>query len=287
MAAEQQVRLGADGAGARAASAISAAFQRGRPALIVYLMAGYPDPPTSLTSLVAAAEGGADLIELGVPYGDPVADGPVIADAARVACAREGGFGLTETIDLAAKLRSALGAGAPPIVLMTYLNPLMRLGLAAAAERMRGAGIAGVIVPDMPVEAARPWLAASHGLDTVFLAAPTSTPERLQALAKASSGFVYCVSTLGVTGERDRLADGVRELVARLRAVTDLPVAVGFGISTPSQAAEVADLADGVIVGSAVVRRQADPEAVHAFVTALAEAVHGSGSALPSAPQAP
>lgn len=275
MAAEQDgARGAADAQPAR--SPLEAAFRKGRPALVVYLMAGYPDRSTSLDALVAAAEAGADVIELGVPYGDPVADGPVIAEAARVARSADGGFGLAQTLELAAEARAALGAAAPPIVVMCYLNALMRMGFAQAAAQMRAAGVAGVIVPDMPVEAARPWLAAAAGLDTIFLAAPTSTPERLAAIAAASSGFVYCVSTLGVTGERERLAEGARALVERVRSVTDLPVAVGFGISTPEQAAEAAAFADGVIVGSAVVRRQADPAAVRAFVAELAQAVHGA-----------
>lgn len=275
--------MAADGAGTQspgavrpARSRLEAAFRTGRPALVAYLMAGYPDRATSLDALVAAAEAGADVVELGVPYGDPVADGPVIAEAARVARSADGGFGLAQTLDLAAEARAVLGAAAPPVVVMCYVNVLMRAGFAHAAALMREAGVAGAIVPDMPVEAARPWLAAAEGLDSVFLAAPTSTPQRLAAIAGASSGFVYCVSTLGVTGERERVAAGARELVARIRAVTDLPVAVGFGISTPEQAAEAAGFADGVIVGSAIVRRQADPAAVRSFVAELARAVHGA-----------
>lgn len=276
MAAEGAGARDAADAPSRARSPLEAAFRKGRPALVVYLMAGYPDRATSLAALVAAAEAGADVVELGVPYGDPVADGPVIAEAARVARAADGGFGLAQTLDLAADARAARGDEAPPIVVMCYLNPLMRTGLAQAAAQMRAAGVAGAIVPDMPVEAARAWLAVADGLDTIFLAAPTSTPERLAALARASSGFVYCVSTLGVTGERERLASGARELVERVRAVTELPVAVGFGISNAEQAAEAAAFADGVIVGSAVVRRQSDPEAVRSFVAELARAVHGA-----------
>lgn len=255
----------------RAAGGLRRGFPPDRAALIVYLMAGYPDRGTSLDSLRASARGGADVIELGVPYGDPLADGPVIAGAAK--SARDGGFGLTESIDLAAEFIAAEGPGAPPVALMTYLNPLMRMGLPRAASAMREAGIAGVIVPDMPPEAARPWLAVASGLDTVFLAAPTSTPERLARLGEASAGFVYCVSTTGVTGERTELPAELDRLVDAVRAHTDLPVAVGFGVSEPSQAASVARMADGVVVGSAVVRRQDDPADVEAFVTALAEAV--------------
>jgi len=249
-------------------------FAAGRPALVVYLMAGYPDRATSLAALHAAAAAGADVIELGVPYGDPLADGPVIAEAAKVA--REGGFGLAEAIGLAAEFLAAGREGAPPVALMTYLNPLMRTGPARAAAAMREAGISGVIVPDMPPEAAPPWLAASAGLDTVFLVAPTSTDERLATVGRASSGFVYCVSTTGVTGERASLPPELETLVGRVKRHTTLPVAVGFGVGAPDQAAAVARIADGVVVGSAVVRRQGDPAAVEAFVASLATAVHGA-----------
>jgi len=212
----------------RAGSRLSAAFPSDRAALITYLMAGYPERATSLEALRASAGAGADIIELGVPYGDPLADGPVIAGAAKVAREQRGGFGLAESIALAAEFNAGdpRGEALPPVVLMTYLNPLMRLGLPRAAEAMRAAGIAGVIVPDMPPEAARPWLAVSSGIDTVFLAAPTSTDERLAVVAAASAGFVYCVSSTGVTGERTELAEGLAALVARIRAHATLPVAL-------------------------------------------------------------
>jgi tryptophan synthase alpha chain len=237
-------------------------------------MAGYPDRAASLEALRSATRSGADIIELGVPYGDPLADGPVIAEAAKVARDQEGGFGLAESIALAGEfIATAEDGPAPPVVLMTYLNPLMRFGLPRAAEAMRAAGIAGVIVPDMPPEAARPWRAVSAGIDTVFLAAPTSTDERLAVVAGASSGFVYCVSTTGVTGERPSMTEGIGGLVARVREHTALPVAVGFGVSGPGQVAEIARVADGVIVGSAVVKRQADPAEVGAFVRRLRTAL--------------
>lgn len=259
---------------ARNGSRLTAAFRKGRPALVAYLMAGYPDRETSLASLRAAARGGADVIELGVPYGDPLADGPVIARAADIARQQEGGFGLVHALQVADAFLNDPGvAEAPPLVVMTYLNPLMRLGLPQAAGRMREAGVAGVIVPDMPPEAAGPWLAVTEGVDTVFLAAPTSTDERLAIIGSASRGFVYCVSSTGTTGERDSLALGLADQVARIRAHTRLPVAVGFGVSTPEQAAQVAAIADGVIVGSAIVRRQEDPADVERFVRGLAGAV--------------
>jgi len=185
-------------------------------------------------------------------------------------------FGLAETIDLARDFVAEAGASAPPVVLMGYLNPLMRMGLPKAAEAMLEAGVAGVIVPDLPPDMAGPWLAASAGLDTVFLAAPTSTPERLAKVGKMSRGFVYCVSTTGVTGERSELPAELAELVARVQAATPLPVAVGFGVSTPAQAAAVAKVADGVVVGSAIVRRQRDAVELRAFVEQLASAVHSA-----------
>lgn len=263
------------------ASGLGRGFVLGRPALVAYLMAGYPDREASLEALQAVARAGADVVELGVPYADPLADGPVIRDAAETArTANPGGFGLAETIALAAEfiaISAAEEEPVPPVALMTYLNPVMRMGLGAAAERMREAGVAGVIVPDMPPDSAAPWLASARGIDTVFLAAPTSTPGRLALVGERSLGFVYCVSTTGVTGERAELPPELTELVARVKASTTLPVAVGFGVSTPEQAAMVASVADGVVVGSAIVRRQHDIGALFEFVGELASAVHGSG----------
>jgi len=252
------------------------AFAPGRPALVAYLMAGYPTRGASLDALRVVAEAGADLIELGVPYADPLADGPTIRDAAEAArAAADGAFGLAETIDLAREFIAEAGADAPPVALMTYLNPLMRMGLPRVATALRDAGIGGVIVPDLPPDMAGPWLSASDGIDTVFLAAPTSTPERLAKVGAMSRGFVYCVSSTGVTGERGELPPELGSLAARVKAATRLPVAVGFGVSTPEQAAAVAGLADGVIVGSAIVRRQDDSAELRRFVAELAVAVHG------------
>lgn len=255
------------------------AFVKGRPALVTYLMAGYPTRAESLECLRALAASGADLIELGVPYSDPLADGPVIRDAAEEARrANEGGFGLAETVEVAAEFIATAGDAAPPVALMTYLNPLMRMGLPKVAAALRDAGIGGVIIPDLPTEMAGAWLGAAEGLDTVFLAAPTSTPERLTKLGEMSSGFVYCVSTTGVTGERTDLPAELVELVERVKSHTDLPVAVGFGISTSEQAAAVARLADGVVVGSALVKRQGNVEELGAYCAQLAAAVHSARS---------
>lgn len=253
------------------------AFRDGRPAFVAYAMAGYPTRDASLDALRALASAGADLIELGVPYADPLADGPVIREAAEIArSANEGGFGFVETVSLAADFLVEAGADAPPIAVMTYLNPLMRAGLPRAAALMREAGVGGVIVPDLPVDMARPWLAASAGLDTVFLAAPTSTPERLAQVGSLSRGFVYCVSSTGVTGERADLPPELSELVTRVKASTSLPVAVGFGISSAEQAAVVARAADGVVVGSALVRQQHDAAALEALARDIAGAVHSA-----------
>ena len=258
-------------------SPLARAFVLGRPALVAYIMGGYPTREESLASLHALADAGADVIELGIPYSDPLADGPVIRDAADEARAAAGGvFGLAETIALAAEFLGEAGEGAPPVVLMGYLNPLLRMGLPKAAAAMRDAGVSGVIVPDLPPDMAGPWLAASEGIDTEFLAAPTSTPERLVKVGAMSRGFVYCVSTTGVTGERAELPAELAVLVARVKAATKLPVAVGFGVSEPEQAAAVARVADGVVVGSAIVRRQRDVAELRAFVGALVDAVHGT-----------
>ncbi|HEX9092363.1 MAG TPA: tryptophan synthase subunit alpha [Coriobacteriia bacterium] len=269
------------GGGARSAG-LGRGFASGRTSLVAYLMAGYPDRDTSFASLRAVARAGADLIELGVPYGDPLADGPVIAEAAKAAMAAAGGrFGLAETIALAGEFLAEAYRGdgpgtcfPPPVALMTYLNPMLRMGLPEVARRAAEAGLSGFIVPDMlpGTPMARRWLSSSEpaGLDTPFLVAPTSTNDRLTLAAEAATGFVYCVSSVGVTGERDRLPEGLADLVARVREASGgIPVAVGFGIGTPEQAASVGRIADGVVIGSAIVRRQADPDATGEFVRAL------------------
>lgn len=258
------------------ATGLSRGFEGGRPALVAYLMAGYPDRARSLAAVRAVAAAGADIIELGVPYGDALADGPVIVRAANEAMkANEGGFGLVEAIDVAAEFVASPGVPTvPPIALMTYYNPMLRLGLEHTAELARRAGVSGFIVPDLPPDAAHAWLSASNGLDTVFLAAPTSTPDRLSKIGEMSAGFVYCVSTTGITGERADLPPQLVDTVARVKASTTLPVAVGFGVSTPAQAQAVARFADGVVVGSAIVKRQHDVESVAGFVSQLAAAVH-------------
>ncbi len=222
-----------------------------RPALIAYLTAG--DPALERTPSLAAAleRGGADLIELGVPFSDPVADGPVIQRASERAL--RAGTTLRGVLETAQRIRQSSEI---PILLFTYLNPALRYGIEALARDAAAAGIDGCLFTDLSVEEAGDYVAAmrSRGLDTVFLAAPTSPPERLRLVAEHSSGFVYLVSRTGVTGERDSLSSTVEPLVKAMREVTDRPLAVGFGISKPEHAAAVGALADGVVVGSAFVR---------------------------------
>lgn len=267
------------------ATGLRRGFSHGRSALIAYLMAGYPDRARCLAALRAVAAAGADVVELGVPYADPLADGPVIVKAADEArAAAPDGFGLAETVDLAAEFLADPGVPSPPAVaLMTYLNPVMRFGFDRLAQAAAEAGIAGFIVPDLPPDGpfAAKWIraASARGIQTVFLVAPTSTDARIAKVAEASTGFVYVVSSLGVTGERAELPAELGDLVRRVKAAcadTSVPVSVGFGVSTPKQASAVAAHADGVIVGSALVRRQSDPAGLAAFVERLAEAVHGA-----------
>ena len=238
-----------------AAARISQAFdasrgERGRrAALMPYLMGGHPDLATSRSACEAAAEAGADLIELGVPFTDPLADGPVIHAAATQALAS----GVTPD-DV---LRVCEGvADRLPVVLMVYANVVLHAGFEGYATRAASAGAAGLIVPDLPHDEAGELRAACDdvGLALVPLVAPTTPPERLEAIGRDARAFVYAVSVTGTTGERAALPEGLPETVQRVRGATSLPVAVGFGISTAEQAGAVADIADGVIVGSRMVR---------------------------------
>ncbi len=220
-------------------------------ALIPYFTAG--DPSLEVTGLLVeeAAARGADVIELGLPFSDPLADGPTIQRAGARALA--GGVSLAKLLPMVASLQGHVAA---PLVLMTYLNPLYRYGLEAAARDLAQAGFAGLIVPDLPLEESAPVdrAARAAGLDLVYLAAPTSGPERLRRIARQSRGFVYLVALTGITGERTELPPDLVALVRDLRAVTTKPICVGFGVSTPAHVAEVVRYADGAIVGSAIVR---------------------------------
>lgn len=223
----------------------------GRPALIAYLTAGDPAPARTPALVAALERGGVDLIELGVPFSDPVADGPVIQAASERAL--KAGTNLRIVLEIAEQIREHSQI---PILLFTYLNPVLRYGPEALAKDAARAGVDGVLLTDLSVEEAARFLPAfrNAGLDTVFLASPTSTRHRLEQVASLSTGFIYIVSRTGVTGERDTVSGSIEPLVASLRAITEKPLAVGFGISRPEHAAQVGRLADGVVVGSAVVR---------------------------------
>ncbi|HKU20632.1 MAG TPA: tryptophan synthase subunit alpha [Terriglobales bacterium] len=221
-----------------------------RPGLVAYLTCGDPDLATTREVALAAVDAGAAVLELGVPFSDPVADGPVIQRASERALRQ--GTRLSDVLTLAGELRRRTSAG---LIVFSYLNPILQFGLEHFCDTAVQVGLDGALVTDLPVEEAGDYLRAMRAreLATVFLAAPTSTDSRLQGIAKASTGFVYAVSRTGVTGERDQPPQDARELVRRLRRHTKLAIAVGFGISTPQQFAAVGEYADAAVVGSAIV----------------------------------
>jgi tryptophan synthase alpha chain len=262
----------------RIAAVFARAKREARCVLIPYLMAGDPDRETTATMLSALASAGADLIELGVPYGDPLADGPTIAAAAQRALA--GGMTLDGALALA---RATASANEPPIVLFTYVNPIAQYGLERFAEALVAAGAAGAIVPDMPLEesgAIRDVFSA-RGLALPLLVAPTTPLERAVAIAGASDGFVYLVSRLGVTsaGKEPDLA-WIASRVTELRARTERPIAVGFGVSTPEHVRQIGEHADGAIIGSALIDACAGlhGEAAAARAAAFLTSLRGEGS---------
>jgi tryptophan synthase alpha chain len=222
-----------------------------RSALIAYITAGDPSPSATPGIVAALERGGADLIELGVPFSDPIADGPVIQRGSDRAL--KAGTKLATVLDIAAQIRTRSEI---PLLLFTYLNPVLRYGLEPLAGAAVASGIDGCLLTDLSVEEAGPYIDVMRraGLDTVFLAAPTSSERRLELVAKYSTGFVYLVSRTGVTGERSSVSASVAPLVQAMRRATDLPLAVGFGISTAEQVREIGAIADGVVVGSAFVR---------------------------------
>lgn len=245
-----------------------------RAALIAYITAGDPNLAATPGVVATLERAGADLIELGVPFSDPIADGPVIQRAAGRALAA--GTTVAGVLEAARQIRKTSEI---PILLFTYLNPVLRYGLDQLARDAAAAGIDGCLLTDVSVEEAAPFVKAMRAakLDTVFLGAPTSTERRLRLVAEYSTGFVYLVSRTGVTGERAALSDSLAPLLERMRAATSLPLAAGFGISTPEQAREVAKMADGVVVGSAIVRQmETDLDGLEAFVRSLAQGMkHG------------
>jgi tryptophan synthase alpha chain len=238
-----------------------------RAVLVGYLPAGFPSLDGGVDALRAMVESGVDVVEVGLPYSDPLMDGPTIATAVEHAL-RSG----LRTADVLATVEAVAATGAPTLV-MSYWNPVERYGVDAFARDLAAAGGAGVITPDLLPEEAGPWLEATsrEGLAPVFLVAPSSTGPRLAATAAVCRGFVYAASTMGVTGARAAVGGAAAGLVERVRAVTALPVAVGLGVSTGEQAAEVAGYADGVIVGSAFVRRLLDAPTEAAGVAAVGE----------------
>jgi tryptophan synthase alpha chain len=244
---------------------LAAAKAENRAALIGYLPAGYPTVEGSIAACKAMIEGGVDIIEVGLPYSDPQMDGPVIQQAVQVAL--EAGV---NTLDVLRVVEGVAATGAPTLV-MSYWNPIERFGTDRFAKQLAEAGGAGTILPDLIPEEADDWLAAAeaHSLDRVFLVAQTSTPERIALTTGVCRGFVYAASLMGVTGTRDAVSGNAQGLVERTRASTDLPVCVGLGVSNGVQAAEVASFADGVIVGSAFVRRLLEAPDEAAGLTAV------------------
>ena len=261
-------------------SAFASAKAEGRAALVGYLPAGFPDVPGAIEAIRTVVAAGADVIEVGLPYSDPVMDGPTIQAAAQQAL--EGGV---RTADVFRTVEAVAALGVPTVV-MTYWNPVERYGVERFAADLANAGGAGLITPDLTPDSAAEWIAAadSHGLDKIFLVAPSSTDDRIAMTARACRGFVYATAVMGVTGARATTSDLARPLVARTKAVTALPVGVGLGVGTGAQAAEVASYADGVIVGSALVRvlldhgsdRAAGLAALGALSAELAAGVRGS-----------
>ena len=234
-------RLATTFAGLRAAA---------KPGLVTYITAGDPTLPKTRGVLCALDRAGADVLEVGVPFSDPLADGPVIQRATERALASH--TTLSGVLDLIGDVRSGIRA---PLVIFSYANPILRLGAERFADRARDAGVDGVLVLDLPIEEADDFrnLLGKRGIDTILLLSPTTTDDRLRKAAALGSGFLYAISRLGVTGARDRLADGARERVERIRRVSPLPVALGFGISKPEHVREVGQWADAAVVGSALV----------------------------------
>lgn len=253
----------------RLAEVFATARAEGRAALIGYLPAGFPTHQGSIDALLAMIDNGVDVVEVGLPYSDPLMDGPVIQAATEIAL-RNG-----STTGQALQVVAAVAGGPAPVLVMTYWNLVEHYGVEPFARDLADAGGAGVITPDLTPEEGGPWIdaARAHHLDRVLLVAPSSTDARLRLVTSTCSGFVYAASTMGVTGVRAAVSGSAQTLVDRTRAVTDLPIAVGLGVSTGDQAAEVAAYADGVIVGSAFVRALLDaptPEAGVESVAALA-----------------
>ena len=252
-------------------TAVGAAFTRaaeeGRAALVGYLPAGFPTVDGAIEAGRVMAQAGADVIEIGLPYTDPLLDGPVVQAAMDRALA-----GGTRPADVLRTVEAVAATGVAVLV-MTYWNPVDHYGVDAFARDLASAGGCGLITPDLTPEEAGPWLDASaqHGLDRVFLVAPSSTPERTELITRVCAGFVYAVSVMGITGARDRVGEAAAGVVSRVRACTSLPVGVGLGVRDGAQAAQVAGFADGVIVGSAFVQRLLEAPSLAAGIQGIGE----------------
>jgi tryptophan synthase alpha chain len=277
---------GAGPASGRIRSAFATASQQHRAAFIAYLVAGYPSADEAVGVAEEALRGGADILEIGIPFSDPMADGPVIATASRASLASGGG--LESAVGLARAIRER--GAVKPLLVMSYLNPLLAHGTEQALAALAAAGVDGLIVPDLPVgeDPVFERAAAAHGLALSFLVAPNTPPSRLEEAVTASSAFLYVVPLLGVTGARDSLADGAVELIVRIREAARgrAPVVAGFGISAASQVARLAEVADGLVVGSALVRALTNQNGhgdgaarVGALVRELSAATRNPGSA--------
>jgi tryptophan synthase alpha chain len=254
----------------------AAAKAESRAALVGYLPAGFPTVQGSKDYLRSMVESGCDLIEVGLPYSDPVMDGPTIQAAAEQALAA--GFRVRDVFDVVSAVADAGGRA----VVMTYWNPVLKYGVDAFARDLAAAGGLGLITPDLVPDEAGDWMTASeaHGLDRVFLVAPSSTEDRIDMTARASSGFLYATAVMGVTGARDVVSSAAPELVARVRAHSSIPVGVGLGVKSGAQAAEIAGFADGVIVGSAFVSAvvEGGDAAVRALTADLAKGVRSAAA---------
>jgi len=253
------------------------------PGLVAYLTCGDPDIATTREIILAAIKAGADVIELGVPFSDPVADGPVIQRASERAL--KNGTSLQDVLGLARDIRNQSEAG---LIVFSYLNPILRMGLGPFCRAAAESGVDGVLITDMIVEEGVEYRRCmdSHGLAPVFLAAPTSTDQRLKVIAQASRGFIYAVSRTGITGQQKQLAGDARELVQRIRKHTKLPVAVGFGISSPEQFRQVGEFADAAVIGSAIVHTiEQNPGRAPQAVAELIGSLRNGGSKAANSPR--
>ncbi|MFQ6193547.1 tryptophan synthase subunit alpha [Streptomyces sp. NPDC000405] len=247
-------------------SVLAAAKSENRAALVGYLPAGFPSVEDGVRAVTAMLDGGCDIVEVGLPHSDPVLDGPVIQTADDIAL--RGGIKIKDVIRTVKEAHEITGA---PVLVMTYWNPVEAYGVERFAADLAAAGGAGCILPDLPVEESETWRKAAeqHGLATVFVVAPSSRDDRLAKITAAGSGFVYAASLMGVTGTRESVGREAQDLVRRTRSVTELPVCVGLGVSNATQAEEVAQFADGVIVGSAFVKRLLDAPDLESGIAAV------------------